>query len=1333
MIYASVAFAAKNHNSKIKISDGHGWIQIIPMPYCPNFTAEYSYAGNYKLRYKASPSAKSYTLIENGLDDLNNLSTLTDDLEKAAMNFCKTTYTVNYKNENIICSFDLGEKPFSDQYANMLSKLIKVVDNQSNNCGDVIPLIKLQNHITNLEGDNLLHFNKSRQILKLFTGSETDKLIDHFYECGGERGTKQFIENLILIEAKNACLFPAPPGLLSLEKAQAIAKEVANEFPNLGLIGLNSKSDDITKNAIVKFADKIFTDQVTNLVGPKLNSKKIVNNLTTYKRLKKEKPSRILDHMRYITSVEAPLEILDETLPTLVRENFRDLLPKEMSLSAKRDYLDKNITPLIKTAYNSCIADAKKKIGYPSTGKTKKVIKNRKKMQKNFCKLNPDNCGENQCGGPTKNFLTDRADISDMAVIQACVYSSIEKAINPVLKKVIFSQKKMLSEYMDITDAQLNTIGDDLTTELNTCVLKTVENASGKTGKEALLFTSTSSYQQAITSCGSVLEEKITSDFGIMVISNIDAVKKIYSNNETITVRGQELDKGTVNFSKEIIKNTIPHCNKLQAFRAHNNDALKASTINCKTLIEISAAEGIIKNSLNDALADIDEADRKKTIEDYRQCTSFVKTDIEASLLNPDHKTPIVDSKTSSEYLSKNPKFYNCLTSAITKSSELISDKVILEKIDELTYVDISHKKTKKQAASIKDEEYFMEIKDSIKEKVKSCFAKELKRIGSWGNFLEANAKGDITKIQDGCTARATEYTLPLIIANETNVQLKGFSKVQLLGSGEKVEITDAISDQLILTYKLPKNLKVSGNNNKVLAAAFIKFKKLNPKSKDPISDFVEDYTKAAQYNTINTVTLSILDTIIETSKPGFDFEIMRTAVSGKCLDSFYEQNKAGINNLAQLAGKSGSSSGAPLKQVFVNLIQKGLIRSLLKGRFQNTLQKLKLICKNPENYKDLKKLIDTGVADEFLVSQIEINAKLAFNDAMAFQCEKSLEKLNINKLDLGVKDKAGYFRRPEYIICGTNLDTFPGPKTRKDLIKKISEKLKTQKEKNQFMHITNRQEQSTKLISRYIGNITKMDKLFLEDRSTLDFIYDNFDQVIGKNKSTANALNMLVMDKLFKDPTSKEFSKKFTEIQLITGIGETGFDIAQKRVNEKLVKMGKDHTYVIPFTDIELHPIDGLISEKITPYTNIEFQKRWTYSGIKNYLAMDKRTSKEQTRIQDLLYKNAIKARIDTRVSETKKTQLMGELVTEITNQINLKGIHANPDYVPAKRVYIRQQGHYIDTPAKGKSYLSFAEKLAIDIKKSVTEKIIDDYQDKAIDGGKSVLEALNPFSYFD
>jgi hypothetical protein len=242
--------------------------------------------------------------------------------------------------------------------------------------------------------------------------------------------------------------------------------------------------------------------------------------------------------------------------------------------------------------------------------------------------------------------------------------------------------------------------------------------------------------------------------------------------------------------------------------------------------------------------------------------------------------------------------------------------------------------------------------------------------------------------------------------------------------------------------------------------------------------------------------------------------------------------------------------------------------------------------------------------------------------------------------------------------------------------------------------------------------------------------MYANFDKIIGKDPDIENALKLMVVEKLFKHPKSADFSTKFTEIQLVGGIGLQGLNIARGKVIDKVNKVA---TFSVPFTDIEVRPIDGIIDKRITPTTNTELENRWRFNGIKHYLALYTRTKNERLRLENLVYEKAIKARIDKNISDTSKDALLDELVVEIKSQVTNKKLHANPDYRPATRTYLNQQGHYIYSPAVETPYLSFSEKMAKDIARDVKVKVIDSYQDNAIDAGSSILDALNPFSYFD
>ena len=418
------------------------WIKIAPVSYCDQFTIEYKYTqAGYQLRYITRQSGR-YKYFSKPLLDINNLAPLSDEIIEASLNYCPMSIELTEIDGQYICApKTLPPAPFEQSYLNLLNEIISRVDKEQNNCQDVIPLIKLQNQIAQLNQDQLMQFEPSYQLLQIVTGSETDQLIDHYHECAGEQKSQNFLKNLIVLEAKKACLFQKPAGLLSLEEVIEIAEDISSQYPDLGLIGLNNAKDEITKEAIRSLTTQAIKSQVKSLLGPQVDHNNFVANLETIKIIDTLDSQQLDDYTKYIASTDAPLEIIEKGLPDIIKNNFSDFLPKDLTPQQKQKILSEEVTPIIEQNYKQCIQTYKQKIAYNQSFENK--IETRKQAENNFCQKNPNHCRSKSCEKKI-NFAGLDPNIKDLNQIQACLFKGITLSISPLMEIITLKQKMIL-------------------------------------------------------------------------------------------------------------------------------------------------------------------------------------------------------------------------------------------------------------------------------------------------------------------------------------------------------------------------------------------------------------------------------------------------------------------------------------------------------------------------------------------------------------------------------------------------------------------------------------------------------------------------------------------------------------------------------------------------------------------------------------------------------------------------------------------------------------------------------------------------------------------------
>ena len=1251
------------------------WVVITPLPHCPAFELEYQFVNyQYALRYKENPQSKDYKIYPNNLKDINNLSSLTDEITEASKTFCDMSYELNLGDERLVCYEKIPTDPFSKQYSNLLTGILGNL--KGTKCDDVIPLIELQNQISHLRSEQLIHFDKSGRFLRMFLNSETDVLVDQFFECGGKKGTKNFIRNMIMMEAKNACIFPEESGLLSFEKTLEIADKLANQYPNMSLLKLNAKKDDLTRTAVLAFVDEIFNSQIASLLGPEYDAKGLLNSLDNIKAIKKEKSKLLLDHISYITPLDAPLEIVDKGLPSIIASNFTDILPDNMSPEQKASFIKKTIIPKVQEKYNACIAPIKKRLKYPSAASSKDRIRQRKALEKEFCDNNKEECKKDECSS-VKNLLTNRNDISDMEIIQACVFQSFHVALEPTLDKIIRGQKENLSQYIEMNEKAIKAVTDSSLKTLNQCAdekLRKKANQSRLTEEstyandlEMLYNIHSDDFMKIITECSRLTEEAQIKDFIAIIIDQVTLVKKTFGTNEELEILGIKVDKGSHKFSEDIIAKALPVCNEAQFFRAKKYPGQVVSSLNCTPLVEMEAGQAIIEVTVKDTLKEygIDHNDNS-IIEDMNSCVKKAKDNFLEKLLNKNHPKAILNSDDADKYLKENHEYYGCIKKTVLDITDLLANDVL-----DQTFADLG--------SDIKDIGYLKGLKGPIITRLKTCFKKELNTIATWPKFLEYNNDDGLTTLQNRCIEEVTEYALPKVIINETKAQVAELYDIKLTSPQEFDQIYIGLLDSIQKDMRTNYDLSIKANKEKVLELAYIKYRDSHPYSKDIVNDFVNYFSEKAEPTIIAGVATPILDGVIRLGKPRYNFSNLKENLPPKCIASFYQQNTDKIDQLIKLIEKHEKPDAKPIEDLraeFIDTVTLGLIRAKKQGRYNQLMQNLKKVCANPDNYKDLSKLVATGIGDDLLLSQLEETIIESFEEIAVKQCKESLSKHNLQLQILSYHQTQ---------IC-------EGKLTSHDQLEKIKKNINLYitdpKSRSMVDLILYRKYDTNKLIKDKMKDKGFIDKIFYKDRTTLDYIFKNFDTVIAGEPKISEQLEVIAVGQLFKDKTTGSFADQFVESQLVFSIGDKAFE----KVDAGIDKLLKD----VENTSFWQSPKKYATKDLIKAYAKPTFHELWNYEKIKEYIGMENTNIADRKKLVQSVYDNAVITELDSSVTESEKLNRSQILEDEIDAHLKANRIHNNPNFKRKKIV-----------SKDNKKYLNFEEKISYDIEDKVTEKV--------------------------
>lgn len=529
-----------------------GWKTIYPVSHCMLLPIAYQVQPDGSYMVKVQNTDFTDITVATPVADLNDLSILTESIVEKSEQLCPDTEFITLipltlEDGDVACHS--SDQFFSDDYIDFVRFTADYVNKTGNQCNNMIPLIKLQDQITALEKEELLKFRPSKNLghmlLKIFTGKETDLMINQFQACGGKDGSDKFIQNMILLEAKKACIIP---DMLSWDEAEQIAQDISKDYKNTNLFKLNKAQNQLSYDATMAFTNKVLEKEVEDILGsvfedlnkkndvakilserkesvfykpdivnalydngrPK-NTKHFIKNLDSKKRLDKfTNKDKLSDYVAYVFSVDAGIEIGQKAIPLFIESAFRDKLPSAWSEEEKDKFINgytddqgkyhKGLVDVANDEYDGCMDSRVKYSKYRpnkndndrkmATMKEKEyendLLKHRLETKENFCNENKEQCIEDSCDGSVNMLQMDDA-ATDTEVIQGCVLKGITLSINPLLKGMIYDQKNEFKDDFHLSDEMAENFSDYSWNALVKCANKRIKRELGLKGKVDIL------------------------------------------------------------------------------------------------------------------------------------------------------------------------------------------------------------------------------------------------------------------------------------------------------------------------------------------------------------------------------------------------------------------------------------------------------------------------------------------------------------------------------------------------------------------------------------------------------------------------------------------------------------------------------------------------------------------------------------------------------------------------------------------------------------------------------------------------------------------------------
>lgn len=1228
------------------------WVVITPLPECPEVKIEFQEKNyQYFVRYRLGPQ-QEYVALERPIENVNDLSTLTDEIVELSYLSCPSNHLSAGTGE--ICDIDYNSsQPFSDDYAQFLKSLILEIDRKGNNCQDVIPYIALQQSVEQLSEQDLISFDRSGHVFKLFTGSNIDSMIDHFRECGGgEQGTRQFIENLILLEAKNACIFPAPPGMVSFEKSKEIAKEVAQKYPSMGLWGLNKNRNNITKDTIEAFIPAIFETQIKSLVGEdeELNSK--LMQIPSVQTLKNLKSKYALDYTMHVLATDGPLEVVDLILPKLVTSSFEEMF-QHMPQDQREVFFQEKLVDPINKQYQHCISPHKQRLKFHEPNlSTKDLINHRKQLKQQFCEVNPAECEKTGCEGHS-NFTTLRTDITDFSLIQSCLFQAINMNLNDVIASAINVQAKALEGVLELTSNSERLLAEYGTESLNLCTDQKAQEVTNKSivektpnHPEAYLHLTAKQYSNIMLDCAKIAERKITEEIAKLTLASNPAYQEFFKGEGTHTAFDLRVPEGAYIQATQIVDVIIDRCYRQQ----RKSKTLQQTTSSvCLPMIEMEAGAQIVTANLDHLLHqnDADEEQARVIIDNYFNCSEQALTNAFAAINNEAHPHAIIDESSAASYLNINPEFLNCTKKSIMATVENLTS-LQLDQVIADAGKDFSNPK------------FFTVLRPEIEALLNQCFQSAIDNIPSWEKFINFSSDEGIGNLEKDCKQKAEDFAIPRVIESELAMQLDPMNE------------TNAINLSLEEFVRLLNpGQPDTRNSREILLDMYQTYRKSRPDSN--IKEFTDQFVSKAQSQIMKTLHGHIIQQTVEDFPVEFDYSDFSSVLSPHCLDDMFTLHQDNIRLLIdEFDKKPASEEKVDLQALFVEILQGGLVKAREQNRFDEFIAKLKNICENPRQFADLKSLVELQVADDFIVSLLQDKVREAFLQTAEDQCREDIELFNID-LPQSLSDK----------LCAQKNMTYLDLEHLKYQIEKL---IDNPDQKQIIDFIVQRKRNTVKLAQNALSSEV-IENLFIKDREVLDFIYQNFVGAVTQDSVVSAQVNQMVVGKLFKDRSLDSFASRFIELQLSTSIGVQGYAEAKNKLVEKM-----DERRFFKKT-LKKRALNSL-------------KKRWTYNGIKGYLNWDNLSQNKRNELMEVVIETSILPAFDPNNSEEQLQRLKDKGNEAIMEHIDNHASIPNPHFRAArKKPHFTKTGrmYFVEYPEKGPRYLNFSEALTEDITQDI------------------------------
>lgn len=1198
------------------------WTQITPLEYCPSFKIEFSpkSTGEYLIRI---PSGDNSSPLSRTVKDINDLSSLTDVLVTQSAKFCSNgrsflgidgdelVFEEEGKFENLVCRQPID---YTTPYVEFTQDIVQALHGDKNGCESLMAYTELQSKIKELRGRDLIEIERTGSILQralqVITDNQTDKLVDMFKSCGGRKSSEKFIANLILLEAQNACIMPKPPGLLSFDKTKQLALEVASRYKNMSLVGLGTKTEKITKDAMLAFVDVILKNEIEKLIPNQIDDlDRFISNLESVKEFKRAKLGKLdKDYLGLGFTFDATMEIAQKAVPILAQGAFINKLPGHWNDQQKERFFKNRMLPIIDDGYNQCMQAHFERAGNGSSLELK--LSKRKLLKQQYCDKFPEDCKGQSCEKKT-NMLSQKQDVSDIQVVQGCAMNALLLSIKPLIKVGIEEQRETFKKDFELNDQAVQELSDATFSDLVQCANRKLVNGQSArkdftdphkspllSEEQHLQKADAKEFEEIIVDCANIAEIGVAKDFFAKTLLSQKALANQYQSDEKVEFAGGTYDKALKDKVDDILNEGYNACIYAQQFNQNNDPETKTVIRNpllCVPAVEILAAKEVVIDTLKGLFEKADMQDSPGAVLAIKKLDNCSEEAIKSSLEAIGTSSgKISNSDDAQEYLAKNNEFYDCVKASVMDVVDVYGG-------------DIFDKEVSKLAGQLKDPGYVKSLKDGALQSAKACFENEVASVKNWREFMVFNDNDGIKSAEQKCAAVALDYILPKALIRETAKQLSPLRDEGLISNDSQTgNILASAAFNLRKTYNLAPPSELKGDE--LIEWSFAQAHNAHiAKDGNDTNTFVKEYTEHAMDKAISVIHSNVKAKTNELA--GNQYNEFFEKVTPGCLLKGYTKFNPEFTKLLDDIGNAPAFQDKVKEEPLINEIGTTLVSALsyIKGLGANTykekLNELDSVCKKFDNYSTPRDLAETKAFDFLIKGILENTLADAFMNIAKDQCLDDLTERLQNTLMPEIKDACRQTDSVEIAKAFSLLITSYPTSTKPALQKELT-------------FIQERHMDMAQLVKDKLHDPKYLERTLFNDRSNkvMSYIYDNFTAVVTEDKDKMQALTKIIAEKLFRDTLRGGFADEFAKAQLINGLGLAGYKQADASITVE--KMDQSLSWI---QDV------FVAKNKAVKVAKEGLFNLWTPKGIKEMVSWNSIELNQREFLLSSLYVNVI------------------------------------------------------------------------------------------------------------